>query len=144
MTDRNFNIAETTLLGGIVRFSLPLIWAVAVCWLSLTSSPPQVSGLFSWDKLQHAGAYALLAILLAQFLILFVNQYLRAALFSACLSIIYGGLMEVMQLMLQSGRTAEWGDLFADAVGAVLGAVVFCQACLFIMKYAANANSNHG
>ena len=35
----------------------------------------------------------------------------------------YGGLIEVLQQFLP-GRACEWGDLFADSVGIVLGAVM--------------------
>ena len=37
----------------------------------------------------------------------------------------FGALLEVLQLLQNTGRTAEWLDLFADAVGAFLAYLVF-------------------
>jgi succinate-acetate transporter protein len=37
------------------------------------------------------------------------------------LSILYGGLIELLQLTVFTWRSGEWGDLFADAVGGSMG-----------------------
>jgi len=37
------------------------------------------------------------------------------------LSILYGGLIELLQLTVFTWRSGEWGDLFADTVGASMG-----------------------
>jgi VanZ family protein len=112
-------------LETLVRFSAPVMWALIMLWLSLSPSPPQLPGVLGWDKLLHAGAYGLLTILIAQ-LLLYLSIPLGKAGWPALLpAVCYGALLEVLQLLLHTGRTAEWWDLFADAVGAVLAYLVF-------------------
>lgn len=112
----------------IARLSAPTLWAFIILWLSLTSTPPQLPGILGWDKLLHAGAYGLLSILILQFLYWQnssnKNSWWQAGLVAVC----YGALLEIMQLLVQTGRTAEWWDLFADTVGAFLCCVIFRQA----------------
>lgn len=66
-----------------------------------------------WDKLDHAGGFAalMLAALPAR-----LGRTPRVAL----ALVAYGGAIEVLQLFVP-GRSAEWGDLLADAVGVGLG-----------------------
>jgi len=127
----------------VVRLSLPVLWAGIICWLSLTSSPLKIPGLLGWDKLLHAAAYALLTILAAQYLHIFADSW-KTAFYAGCTAILYGGLMEVLQLLLQRGRTAEWPDLVADIVGSIAGCVIFRQAAISISKYHARRNEHHG
>lgn len=114
------------------------IWLLAtlfvaglIACLSLVPSPPQMPGLLGWDKLQHAGAYGLLSLLIAQTLNTLPRlrpekAWWRAALAAIC----YGGLMEILQLLMHLGRTAEWSDLAADALGVVICCVLFRQAAV--------------
>jgi VanZ family protein len=67
----------------------------------------------------------------------------KAGFYAACLAIVYGGLMEIMQLTIQTGRMAEWNDLVADAVGSVAGCVIFRQAAVLISRHHAR-NQAHG
>ena len=107
------------------RLSAPILWALIMLWLSLTSSPPQISGVLGWDKLLHACAYGLLTLLIVQFLLYAPlnsgNAWWQAGFVAICC----GGLIEILQLLANTGRTAEWWDLFADAVGAFLAYVIF-------------------
>lgn len=107
------------------------LWAAAVALLLLVplpappAVPPALAGL-PWDKLAHAvlfftlgrawqrwwrrrrpasagGAAARLAVALA--------------------ATAYGGLLELVQGALGAGRAAEWGDVAADALGALIVAL---------------------
>jgi len=112
-------------LETFVRSSLPVLWAVIILWLSVTPSPPQLPGVLGWDKLLHAGSYGLLTLLVAQ-LLLYLSLNLRKAGWQAVsFAISYGALLEVLQRFLHTGRTAEWGDLLADAAGAFLAYLAF-------------------
>ena len=126
---------ESFKLNSLLRLALPILWAGIICWLSLTSTPPTlIPGVLGWDKLLHAVAYALLSILVAQYL--YIYTHIRKTVFYACcLVILYGGLMEVLQLMMQAGRLAEWWDLVADIIGALTGCVIFRQASMVISRY---------
>jgi len=127
----------------VVRLSLPILWTAIICWLSLTSTPPLIPGILGWDKLLHVLAYALLTILVAQYLYLHCLDSWKAGFYAACFAVLYGGLMEVMQLAVQTGRFAEWWDLVADIVGAIAGCVIFRQASVMISQYHAR-NQTHG
>lgn len=112
-------------LEMFVRLAAPFLWALIMLWLSLTSSPPQISGVLGWDKLLHAGAYGLLTLLIAQFLLYSPLQSGKSWWQAGLVAVCYGALLEILQLMVNTGRTAEWGDLCADVVGAFLAYVVF-------------------
>ena len=127
----------------IGRFSLPVLWAGIICWLSLTSTPPLIQGPLGWDKLLHAAAYALLTVTIAQYLHIHCAESWKAGFYAACLAILYGGLMEIMQLATQTGRIAEWQDLVADAVGSGVGFVIFRQAIVLISQHHARKQA-HG
>ena len=130
-------------IAHLGRLSIPMIWAGVICWLSLTASPPTPPGIFGWDKLLHAAAYALLALAVAQYLQIHVAVNRRAAIYAALLATAYGGLMEILQLALQTGRMAEWWDLVADAVGALAGCVIFRHTAALFSQYHAR-NRDHG
>ena len=112
-------------LETIVRLSAPVLWALIILWLSLTPSPPQLPGVLGWDKLLHAGAYGLLTLLIAQFLLYLSFDLGKTGWQAVSLAVCCGALLEVLQLLLQTGRTAEWWDLIADAIGALLAYLVF-------------------
>ncbi|MGK2944982.1 MAG: VanZ family protein [Desulfuromonadales bacterium] len=111
----------------ILRLCLPLAWSIIIIWLSLTSAPPQISGVLGWDKLLHAGAYGLLSLLIAQFLFCLPLNPHKIWWVTWLLAICFGALMEVLQLLAHTGRTAEWRDLFADAAGAFIICVILRQ-----------------
>lgn len=129
MTESPDNMSRTPdRIAHLGRLSFPVVWAATICWLSLAATPPTPPGIFGWDKLLHAAAYALLALAVAQYLQIHAADSRRASIYAALLATAYGGLMEILQLTLQTGRTAEWGDLVANAVGALAGCVIFRQA----------------
>lgn len=91
---------------------------VTVSYLALTPSPSTGVDL-GWDKLNHASAFAALAF--AACLGWPEMRYGRAPMLAALLA--YGGAIEIIQLFVP-GRSCEWGDLLADAVGISLGALL--------------------
>lgn len=115
----------TNKLEIMLRLAAPCLWALIMLWLSLTSSPPQLPGVLGWDKLLHAGAYGLLSLLLAQAMLCRSSLLHKAWWMASVTAIAYGALLEILQLLTQTGRTAEWLDLFADAVGALFCCVIF-------------------
>lgn len=102
----------------------PLLLAGFIFYLSSLSSirGPNFPGA---DKVAHLGIYAALGFLCAR--ALFGYGHVRAArLGGALLAAAYGATDELHQLFVP-GRSAEWLDLLADAVGAVLGASLYVQ-----------------
>ena len=98
-----------------------------IFYVSSLSNPPVPDlGLFSWDKLLHAGAYAVLGWLAAMTLRRSNRGYLPAALFiiPAAFAALYG-LSDELHQMLVRDRTFQWGDLVADTVGGTVIQGVF-------------------
>jgi VanZ family protein len=111
-----------------MRFLALGLWLTTILWLSLTSHPPKVSGLLGWDKLQHAGAYGLLAFLSARFLVQARGRIDGTWSRTAAFTIGFGILLELLQMISGTGRAGEWGDLLADALGVITVCVVFRHA----------------
>ncbi len=117
-----------TALPGMARpfrFILLVFWALLVLWLSLDPSPPDPENdLLGWDKLQHAAAYALMTFLAGSAFYAFSGNFFRSWLAATGISIAYGGLIELLQGWCTAARSAEFGDLVADTIGAVVVLVV--------------------
>ena len=128
----------------ILRLFAPLAWIATLVWLSLTPSPPQIPGVLGWDKLQHCGAYALLTLLVAQFLFYLSIHPGKACRVALLVAVCFGALMEVAQLLAYTGRAAEWWDLFADAVGALLAYVILRQVTRPVSLQYAPPDKDHG
>jgi len=99
------------------KYLRTVVWAILfaiTCLLPLESSPsPQ--GLPWLDKLAHFGFSAVLGYLL------FTNLRYHPVP-TLLIGTSFGGLIEVAQGTLTRSRSAEWGDLAADAVGILAGA----------------------
>jgi VanZ family protein len=105
----------------LARLTALLLWVGCLLWLSLAPNlPTPPSALLSWDKLQHAVAYAVLTLLAGHFISqcrpLIRNPWLCALL----VAVAFGGMIEILQGTLTEVRQAEWGDLVADAAGGLV------------------------
>lgn len=103
--------------------SAALVWrgmlitvTAAILLLSLTPSPPS-DGL-GWDKANHAAAMALVTALAWR--AAKPNQW--ALMVAGLYALILGALIEALQAICTTTRTAEWGDLLADATGVAVAA----------------------
>lgn len=102
--------------------------------LILTGLPgslfPKVKPVIGLDKVVHLCMYAGFAFLCIWG---YRRQYLsrdkayrkRALLLTALISVAYGGITELMQEFLVPTRTGDWFDFLSDAIGALLGLLVF-------------------
>jgi len=102
------------------RSRFPLLWpflcaglTLLILWLALmpADSAPSCLG---WDKLNHAGAIAVATGL--AYLSLQPRRWGAVAAFLYGTSL--GLLIEILQGCLTTSRTADWGDVAADLVGA--------------------------
>ena len=91
---------------------------IGVLYLSLTPLPPS-DGL-GWDKLNHAGAMALITVIAY----MAARPASRPVLFGGLYAMSLGISVEVLQGMCTTARSAEWLDLLADLVGAVIAVLV--------------------
>jgi VanZ family protein len=94
------------------------VLATLVAALPLTSAPPRHLSL-GWDKLNHLAAFAALAICAVHGWREARNA--RRAMLLALLA--FGGIIELLQRRVP-GRSAEWADLLADAIGIGVGALL--------------------
>jgi len=94
-------------IGSVVTIVLAVLIAV------LTLAPMPAGGPAGSDKLYHILAFACLALPLP-----LVRP--RLTIWVVFGVIAYGGAIEVIQPFF--GRQAEWADLVADGIGAVVGA----------------------
>ncbi len=106
---------------------LPLLWAALVAVLTLTPAADMprtpVWELLSFDTAAHAGVFAVLAglgWLPARRQRRWPRLVRHAAAAVLVGSILFGGLIEVLQQTMHLGRHGEWTDLLSDALGAAL------------------------
>lgn len=103
-----------------------LAWALFILGLCLIpgSALPEWTwvSLLDLDKLVHLGMFLVLAVLLAA---AFKEQGWPSAFISSAvgIAILYGVGTEVLQGMEALGRRTDAGDMIANAVGAIMGAV---------------------
>lgn len=92
-----------------------LILLIAISYLALSPAPPKSVG-SSWDKLNHALAFASLAFCGFWSFSTWRSRWLGLPL--ALLA--YGGAIELLQLQIPE-RDGEWVDLLADGLGIAMG-----------------------
>lgn len=80
--------------------------------LALSPAPPHVLTT-GWDKANHALAFVGLSVLL-------FKAYRLALSLQALILLGIGVMIELLQSQVPN-RMAEWGDLLADAIGALVG-----------------------
>ena len=97
---------------GLALLFVPLI--LIISWLALSPKPPQQMSL-GWDKLNHLCAFGSLCLLGS-----LAWPRRQFALLLALLA--YGGAIELLQTLVP-GRSGEWPDLLADALGLLLGSL---------------------
>ena len=103
-------------LPWVRRAGAWLFWPAlgVVAWGELTPDPPALPGPWMWDKAQHFTAYFGLCLLAS------LGWGLRRSLVLVFFAVAgIGGVLEIVQTMV--GRDGEWGDFFANSLGALLG-----------------------
>ena len=107
--------------------ALPLLWAAVVLVLTLTPADemPRTPAweLLSFDTAAHAGVFFVLA-MLSWFSLRRQPRWPRLAAHAGAVvlagSLLFGALIEVLQLTMRLGRHGEWSDLLSDGLGAAL------------------------
>jgi len=102
------------------RFVL-LFWVLLIFWLSLDPAPPAPNlNIIGWDKILHAIAYGCLT-LFAGWALEGSSPLRKSTWFAiAVTATALGGVMELVQMVFTSSRTAEYTDFLSDAFGAVV------------------------
>jgi VanZ family protein len=105
-------------LPWVRRAGAWLFWPAlaVVVWGELTPHPPKLAQLL-WDKAEHFIAYFGLTLLAS---LAWGFRRSLAWVFAAMVAL--GGALEIIQGFV--GRDSEWGDFFANDLGAVTGLIV--------------------
>jgi len=120
-------------LDKLTRNSIPGILCGIVI-LILTGLPgsvfPHTKPVVGLDKVVHVLMYATFAFLCiwgyrSQFIANGKTYRTKALFLAAVISILYGGITELMQEYLVPTRTGDWFDFLADTIGTLLGISIF-------------------
>lgn len=110
---------------------LTILWALFIlllCSVKIGDNVTQQPMFFpGFDKLVHCGFFFVLVVFWCNGIIRKQNTRLvsyKDAATVTIISILYGGLIELLQLTVFTWRSADWSDFFADGVGACMG--IFC------------------
>lgn len=108
---------------------LPLIAYCIVIFLQSSGPAPQsLPQLPHLDKLLHAAAYALLAVLFYRAYHTIGLRRLPMAWLSVVSAVLYGAFDELHQSFVPT-RSADGFDLLADVLGAAVGTLVYLRYC---------------
>jgi VanZ family protein len=102
-------------LPWVRRAGAWLFWPAlaVVVWGELTPHPPKVTALL-WDKAEHFIAYFGLTLMAS---LAWGLRWSLVWVFAAMVAL--GGALEILQSFV--GRDAEWGDFYANNLGALTG-----------------------
>ena len=112
-----------------IKHILPsFAWAIFIIILSGLSSDHFVETNFHFDKVIHFIEYSALSLIMS---IGLKRQYsfpkIRSNAFkiSISFSILYGGIIELTQILFFNGREGDLLDILANSLGALFGYVLF-------------------
>ena len=106
-----------------------VVLTVGIAVLSLMESPYVPEALTGKDKVLHGAMYGVLAV--AWLVPIASRRSWRTCLNVWMAVTVYGALMEVLQRYCTLTRSGEMADLYADAIGAMVGVtIVFVIASL--------------
>ena len=114
--------AAKRLYRSLPPYTLTVAAALAILWLTLAPQPTGEMKIYLFphqDKAFHALMFYALTLCYA------LDRHrrgdiltLRHTAICALICALAGGIIEVLQWVLPTGRTAEWGDFLADTAGA--------------------------
>ncbi len=112
----------------LIRFAPAIIWAVVIFALSISAGvqiPKALAKLGTPDKVAHAAAYFVLALLWIQAFYTSQQSFLKSVIWGVGVSISFGILMEIIQFCFFPHRYFEFLDIVANIIGSLLGVLVF-------------------
>jgi VanZ family protein len=113
-------LENTTSLGTKLGWTLLTVWGGIILVLSLIPSPPHISNRFlSWDKFQHASAYAVFT-LFGYLAFTRLTDHTRRIIAAMVVAVVFGAVIEVAQGLFTASRLADYRDVVANAFGALM------------------------
>ncbi|MBR5706910.1 MAG: VanZ family protein [Bacteroidaceae bacterium] len=111
----------------IKKYPLSLLIIAVILFLSLFNPPKtKLDPIVGIDKVVHACMYLGLELIIwIEYLRHHNNlNWIKILFLGIIAPIVFGGLVEIAQAKLTQGRSGEWADLLADAIGVLLGAAI--------------------
>lgn len=111
----------------IRKYPLSLLVIAAILFLSLFNPPKtKLDPINGIDKIAHVCMYGGLELVIWIEYLRHHNNLnrIKILVLGIFAPIALGGLMEIAQIKLTQGRSGEWADLLADAIGVLLGAAI--------------------
>ena len=121
----------------IKKYPLSLLVIATILFLSLFNPPKtKLDPITGIDKIVHVCMYGGLELVIwIEYLRHHENlNWIKILILGIIAPIALGGLMEIAQMKLTQGRSGEWADLLADAIGVLLGAAIGYFAIQTIFK----------
>ena len=123
----------------IRKYPLSLLVIAAILFLSLFNPPKtKLDSVTFIDKIAHVCMYSGLELVIwIEYLRHHKNlNWVKILFLGIIFPIMLGGLMEIAQMYLTQGRSGEWADFLADAIGVMAGAVAgyFAIRTIFIKR----------
>ena len=116
-------------MKAILKYYGPAImWALFILFMcSIHIGEVSKASMFfpGFDKLAHSGFFFVLVIFYCSGVIRQQSPRTisyKAVIIFTLMAILYGGLIELLQMTIFIWRSGEWSDLFADSVGASMAA----------------------
>lgn len=125
-----------SILKAKLFFLLALIYSLSILVLSLINLKNiDIINLNASDKFYHTSCYALMVLLwLLYFHFKFKPQNIKGKLILSALIIIFGIIIEVLQLALTNYRSFDWWDAFANTIGVCIGFISFSIVQKFLIR----------
>lgn len=105
-----------------------ILWALFIfvmCTAKLGNAGNSPLFFPGFDKLVHCGFFFVLVVVYCCGLIrqqLSRSLSYKSIIIFTIFAILYGGIIELLQNYVFTWRTGDWADLFADSIGAMMGA----------------------
>jgi VanZ family protein len=108
-----------------IEFIPAVLTAIVIAIASLWENPQMPQAITVSDKLAHGVLYAVLAISMMVAVDSNARMRVRTYLYVCVIATAYGALIEMLQRYCTLTRSGEMADLYADAIGAIIGLILF-------------------
>ena len=127
--------SNTSNLEKKLKFFLPAIgWGILITILSLMPGSSfkdfQWSNILNIDKIGHVVFYGVFTFLISMAYYSTGNPIRKSIVFAAVIAILYGFLLELLQVQISEDRFFEMLDLIANIIGSIVGSI----AVIFLHK----------
>jgi len=112
------------LRNQVIRYIPAFLIAVGIAVLSLWEQPQEPPAFAINDKLVHGVLYAMLAISMIAAVGRDARTRVLPYIYTCVIATSYGALLEILQRFCTLTRSGEMADLYADAIGAIIGVLL--------------------